>query len=175
MGQQPRFPNQAVKVKIGIVGRPDLDVHRVLCRRGDGFRRPVIDGVEDHAAVGRFLAGGLRRRIDQARELFRQLHGAVLRVPDPLGKAVGIHVDAGKAEAHGTAEFLHNMLRPAAGGRHIHIVQPPGKGHRLTAHRVHSPRWVRCKGVLCCRVNRAVGQRADAAGFAVFDLLRDDA
>ena len=65
MGQQPRFPNQAVKVKIGIVGRPDLDVHRVLCRRGDGFRRPVIDGVKDHAAVGRFLADGLRRRVEQ--------------------------------------------------------------------------------------------------------------
>ena len=155
--------------------RPDLDIHRVLLRPGNRFRRPVVDGVEDHAAVGRFLADGLCRSMDQAREFVCQLHGSPLRVPDALGKTVGIHMNAGKAELNGAAEFLNDMLRPAAGGGDVHIVEPPGKRHRLGVHGVHAPFRMRLKGVLCRGIDRAVGQRPDAAGLAGFYLPCDDA
>ena len=67
------------------------------------------------------------------------------------------------------------MCRPAAGGGDVHIVEPPGKRHRLSVHGVHAPFRMRLKGVLCRGIDRAVGQRPDAAGLAGFYLPCDDA
>ena len=53
MGQQPRFPNQAVKVKIGIVGRPDLDDAIVRLKA----YAEAVSGLDDYIDAALVAAG----------------------------------------------------------------------------------------------------------------------
>ena len=169
-GAQPRFTDQRIQIVIAVVRRPDLNVDCVLLCSGYRLHRPVVDGVENHACGRVFLPNCLRRPVDQLRKRVGQLDRTPLRVPDLLWKAVGVHMDPGKAKGDGLSEFCQNMLRPAAAWRDVHVIEPPGKGHRLPVHGIHGPFRVLCKQLLCSGIDSAVGNGPNSGGLAGGDL-----
>ena len=172
-GAQPRLTDQRIQIVIAVVRRPDLNVDCVLRCSGYRLHRPVVDGVEDHACGRVFLPNCLRRPVDQLRKRVGQLDRTPLRVPDLFWKAVGVHMDPGKAKGDGLSEFCQNMLRPAAAWRDVHVIEPPGKGHRLPVHGIHGPFRVLCKQLLCSGIDSAVGNGPDPGSLAGGDLRAD--
>ena len=172
-GTQPRLPDQRIQIAIAVVRRPDLNVDCILPCSGYRLHWPVVDGVEDHTGGGIFRSNCLRCPVDQLRKRIGQLDRAPLRIPDLLGEAVGVHMDPGKAKGDGLSEFLQNMLRPAAIRRDVHIIEPPGEGHRLPVHGIHGPFRVLCKQLLCSGIDSAVGNGPDPGSLAGGDLRAD--
>ena len=49
-GAQARLPDEGIQILIAVIGRPDLNVNGVLLCLCHSHHRPVVHGVEDHAA-----------------------------------------------------------------------------------------------------------------------------
>lgn len=174
-GAAPGLSDEGVQVPVAVVGGPDLNVYGVLGRLGHGLHGPVVYGVEDDTALRVLPADNGRRPVNERWDFLRQVHGPVLAVPDLLGEAVGVHVDAGKAESNGLAVFLQNMVRPAAAPGDVHVIQPPGKGHGLAVQGVHPPFRVGLEPLFGGGIDGPVGNGPDTAGLADGYFFPDDA